>query len=55
MVDSSTARQRWELENEIPQLGNSADIESLYKWDGDAARLLQNEKPWAKDPHYFKR
>lgn len=52
--ESSTAQQRWELENVIPK-NDPSDIEALYKWDPQEQRKIQQEKPWTKDPHYFKR
>jgi COP9 signalosome complex subunit 5 len=29
-------------------------VEDLYKYNEEAHRNLLNEKPWEKDPHYFK-
>jgi hypothetical protein len=53
MTDAQAAQLRWELENGI-EGAESADIDSLYRWDPDATRAIQNEKPWTKDPNYFK-
>jgi len=52
-MDSAVAQNRWELENQIDQAGPS-DIDSLYRWDADEQRAIQNQKPWTKDPNYFK-
>ncbi len=46
----TTARLRWELENGVAPV--SAD--ALYKYDEAEQRSIQTQKPWTKDPHYFK-
>jgi len=45
------AQKTWEIANFIQEI-NSMD--ELYKYDEVAHRHLLNEKPWDKDPHYFK-
>jgi COP9 signalosome complex subunit 5 len=52
-ADADAARRRWELENGVA----AADPETaaLYAWDADEQRALQAERPWARDPRYFKR
>eukprot|EP00891_Asterochloris_glomerata_P001889 jgi/Astpho2/1889/Aster-00411 len=44
------AQQRWELEN------NVADdaVEGYFRYDEQEHRTLQQQKPWSKDPNYFK-
>lgn len=51
MGDSSTARARWELENNVQ---NVEDIDALFKYNLAEAQAVQQQKPWSKDPHYFK-
>ena len=53
MAESSkTAQQRWELENDI-QAADAGD-DAYYKYDHAGQQALQAQKPWTKDPHYFK-
>ena len=53
MAESSTpAQQRWELENDIQEV--DAGDDAYYKYDYAGQQALQAQKPWAKDPHYFK-
>lgn len=54
------ARQTWELENNIVTTTDSADSSSaasdaIFYYDEAAQTKFQQEKPWATDPHYFKR
>ena len=51
MGDTSTARARWELENNVQAV---EDIDALFKYNAEADRAVQQQKPWAKDPHHFK-
>ena len=51
MAASSAAQKRWEQENEIQE----RDVDAIYRWDGETQRAIQEEKPWANDPNYFKR
>eukprot|EP00775_Hariotina_reticulata_P011952 gene11952-12095_t len=44
------ARMRWELENNVHNV--STDL--LYKYDAAEQQAIQAQKPWTKDPHYFK-
>jgi COP9 signalosome complex subunit 5 len=46
--ESSTARARWELENAVQQQ------DALFKYDAQQQRDIQTQRPWTKDPHYFK-
>jgi len=41
---------RWELENNVHNV--STDL--LYKYDAAEQQAIQAQKPWTKDPHYFK-
>ena len=54
MVDPGAAQQRWELENEVAQPQPDAVADSYYHYDLAEQQQLQREKPWSKDPHYFK-
>ncbi len=62
-VPAATAAQaRWELENGVlagdpPGANASAsdDVAALYTWDPASAAAVQRDKPWARDPHFFKR
>lgn len=47
---AGAARLRWELEN---QIGPATDAD-LYRGDPSEQHALQQQKPWAKDPHFFK-
>lgn len=51
MADKTGARQRWELENDIQDIQTDA----YYKYDHAEQQALQQQKPWTKDPHYFKK
>lgn len=51
--ESSTARVRWELENNIAPAA-SEDTDALFKYDAAEQQLAQSCKPWAKDPHHYK-
>lgn len=50
MADSSAARARWELENNI----TGEDFDALYRHDHGEQQVIQQQRPWAKDPHFFK-
>ncbi|KAF5843621.1 putative COP9 signalosome, subunit CSN5 [Dunaliella salina] len=52
MASSSTAqdaRKRWELENNVVQVD-----QEMYKYDAAEQQMMQQQRPWAKDPHHFK-
>ena len=51
MAGSSPAQKRWELENSIQNIEGS---DAYYVYDGAEQQALQHQKPWTKDPHYFK-
>lgn len=48
---TDTARMRWELENQVQNV-QSTDV--LYKYDHAEQQAIQSQKPWTKDPHFFK-
>lgn len=48
---SKIAQKTWEMSNFIQDI-NSMD--ELYKFDEAMHRTILSEKPWDKDPHYFK-
>ncbi len=52
MADSSTARQRWELENNVQQ--SNEPVDALYVYNQQEQTALQQQKPWKSDPHHFK-
>ncbi|KAL2548140.1 COP9 signalosome complex subunit 5a [Forsythia ovata] len=56
---AAIARQTWELENNIVTTTgaaeNSAASDAIFYYDEAAQINFQQEKPWANDPHYFKR
>ena len=45
------AQQRWELENNVAQDA----VEGYFRYDEQEHKTLQNQKPWTKDPDYFKK
>jgi hypothetical protein len=45
------AKARWELENQVQTV---ADVDALYRHDEAEQKAIQAQKPWTKDPHYFK-
>ncbi|CAG8253705.1 unnamed protein product [Penicillium salamii] len=46
------AQQSWELDNAITVFDPQRD--ALYQYDADTERQLNDERPWASDPYYFK-
>ncbi|GIL42017.1 hypothetical protein Vafri_83 [Volvox africanus] len=53
MGEASTAKARWELENNI-QPSTCKDVDALFKYDAAEQQLAQSCRPWAKDPHHYK-
>ncbi len=51
--DAGAAQRRWELENDAAQPVDAV-ADSYYQYDLAEQQQLQREKPWSKDPHYFK-
>ena len=49
-MDAADARKRWELENEV----GPSEVEQYYRYDNAEQQAMQQQKPWSKDPHYFK-
>ncbi len=49
--ETSTAKARWELENNVQ---TATEVDALYKYDEAEQKAIQAQKPWTKDPHYFK-
>ncbi|CAI0376451.1 unnamed protein product [Linum tenue] len=60
---SQIAQKTWELENNIvsvdtPATSSSSDAaasDAIFYYDDAAQAKFQQEKPWANDPHYFRR
>ncbi|KAG1660106.1 hypothetical protein FOA52_015086 [Chlamydomonas sp. UWO 241] len=48
---STAARARWELENNIQTV---EDVDALFKYNVADMQAVQQQKPWSKDPHFFK-
>eukprot|EP01018_Ginkgo_biloba_P007171 Gb_35132 [translate_table: standard] len=50
------AQQTWELENNIVNMEvPSAESDSIYYYDEVAQNKIQQDKPWTRDPHHFKK
>mmetsp|Transcript_10496 Transcript_10496/g.17172 ORF Transcript_10496/g.17172 Transcript_10496/m.17172 type:complete len:333 (+) Transcript_10496:45-1043(+) len=45
-----TARRTFEIENNI----ETADLDSVFKYDHAEQQAIISAKPWLKDPHYFR-
>jgi hypothetical protein len=50
---TSTAQARWELENAVAST-SAAEADALYRYDPQEQQTIQQQKPWQKDPTYFK-
>mmetsp|Transcript_1732 Transcript_1732/g.4052 ORF Transcript_1732/g.4052 Transcript_1732/m.4052 type:complete len:352 (-) Transcript_1732:93-1148(-) len=50
-TSEQAARQRWELENNIQEISES---DALFKFDEQQNAEIQRQRPWSRDPHYFK-
>lgn len=48
---STNAQKRWELENDVRAL---SEADSLFKYNREEQQAVQQQKPWARDPHFFK-
>ena len=48
-----TARATWELENNIQDLP-ADDATKLFRYDDAEQKAIQQQKPWVRNPHYFK-
>ncbi len=51
--DTDAARMRWELENNI-QAASDTTVDGYFKYNQAEQQAIQQQKPWARDPHYFK-
>lgn len=49
---AAMAQARWELENNVQR---ETEADAYYKYDQAELQALQQQRPWAKDPAYFKR
>lgn len=47
----STAQKRWELENNVQSID---EVESYFRYNQAEQQAVQQQRPWAKDPHHFK-
>ena len=56
-MEASTSKARWELENNIQTTAaaGAEDVDALFKYDPAEQQLIQSQKPWAKDPHHYKK
>jgi len=52
-AEAGVARQRWELENAVAST-SATEADALYKYDHQEQQTIQQQKPWQKDPTYFK-
>lgn len=54
---AAMAQQTWELENNIVTMETpqSTESDSIFYYDETAQAKFQQDKPWANDPHFFKR
>lgn len=50
-MDASTAKATWELENNIAEVEPS---DALFRYDQEQQTAVQQQKPWARNPHFFK-
>ena len=48
---AAAARTRWELENNIQAV---SEVDGYFKFNLAEQQAIQQQKPWARDPHYFK-
>lgn len=50
-MSGADAQKRWELENDV----QPSDSDAIFAYDNKAQQNVQSQKPWTKDPHYFKK
>ncbi len=48
---ADSARARWELENNIQPV---SEVDGYFRYNQAEQQAIQQQKPWARDPHYFK-
>ena len=51
-ASTSTAQTRWEIENGVQPTDN---VDSYYAYNAAEQQAIQQQRPWTKDPQYFKR
>ncbi|KAG2381826.1 hypothetical protein C9374_006210 [Naegleria lovaniensis] len=51
MLSGKDAQKQWEAENKIKELTD----EQLYKYDEEKEQKIRQERPWERDPKYFKK
>lgn len=52
MADAENAQKRWELENEVQP---ASEVDALFRYDPQEQAAIQAQRPWTRDPHYFKK
>lgn len=52
-MSTQAALNRWELENNIIGAANP-DVDAVFKYDEVQQSAMQAQKPWLKDPRFFK-
>lgn len=52
--DSQTtiAKKTWEMSNNIMEISSG---EEIYKYNREEQQQIQSQRPWSKDPNYFKK
>lgn len=50
-ASTATAKATWELENNIVELEPS---DGMFRYDEVQQKAVQQQKPWARNPHFFK-
>lgn len=51
------ARQTWEIENNVVAMESPAaasDSDAIFEYDETSQTSIQQQKPWTRDPHFFK-
>lgn len=63
---ATIARQTWEIENNIVAMDSPAaasasaattaasDSDAIFEYDADSQTSIQQQKPWTRDPQFFK-
>eukprot|EP00164_Ancoracysta_twista_P000489 GFYU01000654.1.p1 GENE.GFYU01000654.1~~GFYU01000654.1.p1 ORF type:complete len:331 (-),score=98.00 GFYU01000654.1:223-1215(-) len=50
-MTTDVAMKQWEAENDIAELSS---VDKLWKYDNEEQQRIQSQRPWSKDPNYFK-
>eukprot|EP00252_Welwitschia_mirabilis_P018205 TRINITY_DN40478_c0_g1_i1.p1 TRINITY_DN40478_c0_g1~~TRINITY_DN40478_c0_g1_i1.p1 ORF type:complete len:358 (+),score=54.14 TRINITY_DN40478_c0_g1_i1:343-1416(+) len=50
---SEIAKQTWEIENNITSV--DSEIDKIYFYDEEEQKKILQDRPWTRDPHYFKK